>query len=310
MPAGKCCWISGWTIGLSLFVFRPLPADEKPKLPDAIHQSAMTGTPSCSARACHGGIEPAPPGDGQTVRHNEYPLWLARDPHAQAFDALFNERSQRIAKNLGIPLDRAHEDARCLACHASPFHATSGVVAEERMFGVGCEACHGAAADWLVPHQQKPWRQWSAAQKQAKGIVPLDEPLAAARTCAGCHVGEMGATRTTISSPPGIHGSTSSSAPISSTCPGTGSRRNGSRDTRPGSGPWARLSPPRSLCNYLLPAPMRVDTVPGPSSPNTTVSPVITICASPVAGRNGASPTASLEHRRGVRGTCPLSPRR
>src|SRR5437660_1732111 len=66
--------------------------------------SRWAGTASCSARACHGGIDPV----AEPVLRNEYTTWVTRDRHQQAFLVLFDERSQRIARNLGIK--NAHEE--------------------------------------------------------------------------------------------------------------------------------------------------------------------------------------------------------
>src|ERR1043166_283979 len=54
-----------------------------------VHASAtpFVGTPSCSARGCHGSIEPD--ADPARCQQNEYTQWM-RDLHADAFRTLFN----------------------------------------------------------------------------------------------------------------------------------------------------------------------------------------------------------------------------
>jgi hypothetical protein len=145
----------------------------------------LIGSASCSARGCHGGIEPA--SDPTRCQQIEYTSWT-RDSHADAYRTLFNERSKRIVKLLGGDKP-AHDEPRCLACHANPMLATgpnaSAIEKEERLFGVGCESCHGSANQWLTAHTRLDWR----AKKNAYAMPDLTDPIVQARTCVGCHVG-------------------------------------------------------------------------------------------------------------------------
>jgi len=50
------------------------------------------GVNSCSAASCHGGGHPGSKGSEQTT-------WAACDPHARAYEVLFEERSKQIVKN-------------------------------------------------------------------------------------------------------------------------------------------------------------------------------------------------------------------
>ena len=69
----------------------------------------VIGTAGCTAASCHG---------GRSLIGGEASAWLVRDTaHRRAFDVLFNETSQRMAKQLG--LKAAHTEARCLACHST-----------------------------------------------------------------------------------------------------------------------------------------------------------------------------------------------
>jgi hypothetical protein len=148
----------------------------------------VVGTYGCSARACHGGLEPLL----QTaVLQNEHTTWLLRDKHANAYRVLFDERSKLIARNLGGKAP-AHEDVRCLACHTNPQTAAlegSPAVLEERIFGVGCESCHGPAEKWLAPHTRPDWKKLPAEQKRAQGMVPVSDLASRVQACTGCHVG-------------------------------------------------------------------------------------------------------------------------
>ncbi len=154
--------------------------------PVASHQ--LTGTASCSGRACHGGLDPIPPFPDQMSQQNEYPRWLLHDRHATAYEVLFDDRSKRIAQLLGI--GEAHESGRCLACHTNPLAARdqSPLAHEERLSGVGCEACHGAASGWLDQHTARGWGKNADVARQS-GMTPIDAWSDWAKRCAGCHVG-------------------------------------------------------------------------------------------------------------------------
>ena len=151
----------------------------------------MAGTASCSGRGCHGGLEPRP---GAAVSQNEFTIWQRHGPHSDAYKVLLEPRSQAIVARLagGAKPTPAHLDARCLACHTTPSTAalaSSDPLTVERLFGVGCESCHGNAVRWLDAHTQPGWASKSIADKAALGMVSLSDPLAKARACAGCHVG-------------------------------------------------------------------------------------------------------------------------
>jgi hypothetical protein len=161
----------------------------------------LAGTASCSGRSCHGSLEPVP---DKLIRQDEYTFWLSHDKHARAYQVLLEARARRMAENLA-PLNEsgrvipAHEDRRCLACHTVPQAAQKGpdseIVQETRRLGVGCEACHGLAnretgkGPWLKAHYSAAWKKLSPEQKAEYGMVNLADPLALAKTCAGCHVG-------------------------------------------------------------------------------------------------------------------------
>lgn len=89
----------------------------------------------------------------------------------------------------------AVQDARCLNCHATVEQPLTGTVPVNFLHhdGVGCEACHGAARDWIGPHVTSDWKSMPAAAKAALGYVELGTSLTArARKCAECHVGGVG----------------------------------------------------------------------------------------------------------------------
>lgn len=162
------------------------PAAEAKRILETPAPPVFAGTASCSGRSCHGGFEPS----GARIRQDEYTEWLTHDKHANAFQVLFNERSERIARNLGDNIE-AYEDHRCLACHVTPYASVGGLahVRDETMFGVGCESCHGSARNWLGAHTSKEWKDYAPAKKREHGMVPVESLADLGRACAGCHVG-------------------------------------------------------------------------------------------------------------------------
>jgi Cytochrome c554 and c-prime len=143
------------------------------------------GVASCASAACHGAVTPA---QGGTVLQNEYTTWQTDDAHAKAYNLLFDERSRLIARKLG--LEAAHTAKVCLDCHADN-------VAEERRGpefqltdGVGCEACHGGAEDWIRLHTVSD-NPTSHQRNLAAGLYPADDPVMRAELCLSCHLGDQ-----------------------------------------------------------------------------------------------------------------------
>lgn len=141
-------------------------------------------TASCASSSCHGG----PRGGNHAVHSFAATTWVGDDPHAGAYETLFEARSVRMARLLGI--GPPHTERECLVCHsvqdAAPDPLPRAVLAD----GVGCAACHGDARGWLEVHTLADWRTRSAADKAATGFHDLSGPLERARICARCHVGD------------------------------------------------------------------------------------------------------------------------
>ncbi|MCI0681459.1 MAG: cytochrome c family protein [Gemmataceae bacterium] len=164
-----------------------------PRLTPATSSSPFAGTASCAGRSCHGSLDAI---ERATSWQMEYTLWVQHDPHTRAYRTLHEPLAQEIARRLGLPRG-AHEAAACLSCHTQP--AASGPIQDsvdaasirrERAAGVGCEACHGTAPRWLDAHLTKEWQTKSAEEKfREHGLVPLGDPAALVKACAGCHVG-------------------------------------------------------------------------------------------------------------------------
>lgn len=139
------------------------------------------GVATCAGANCHGSSKPF---EKSPILQNEYFLWETKDAHSNAYKLLLTPQSKRIAANLGIRA--AHEDKDCLVCH------TNYVPPERRgrrfqiSEGVGCEACHGPAQDWLEPHVSA---QATHAANVKAGLYPLEDPAARATVCLHCHLG-------------------------------------------------------------------------------------------------------------------------
>ena len=146
------------------------------------------GTVTCASSLCHGTIKLW---KGSNVLQNEYLTWSRTDKHARAYNVLLNERSKRIATNLGLK-QPAHEARICLDCHAH-------VVPQERRGerfnvtdGVTCEGCHGPAEKWVKTHVAP--GDSATAQHAANiddGMYPTSDAVARAKLCMSCHYGNQ-----------------------------------------------------------------------------------------------------------------------
>lgn len=157
------------------------------------HDLQLEPAASCAATACHGG----PRGGvsvATAVRGSEYPLWLTKDPHAQSWRTLSSDASVQIMERLNIMRDGEVIDTagfdNCLACHNTSRSASDGASSDLDHFiaeGVGCSSCHGPSQNWRKDHYRFSWDDASSAHI---GLVPTENLLARARTCAACHVGD------------------------------------------------------------------------------------------------------------------------
>ena len=139
------------------------------------------GVVTCAGSTCHGAVQPL---QKSPVLQNEYVTWSRQDSHANAYNVLLNEESQRIARNLG--LQAAHEADLCLDCHADNVPGGRRGNRFQIADGVGCEACHGGSEQWLGPHTSgKNTHQDNLAQ----GLYPTENPIDRAKLCLSCHFG-------------------------------------------------------------------------------------------------------------------------
>lgn len=142
------------------------------------------GPGSCSAVACHGGIQPR---SVTKVLQNEYSTWVTEDKHARAFRVLTEPLAHQMSKTLKIgPADKAQ---KCLVCHALSVETAHRARDFDVAEGVSCESCHGPASAWLGPHIQPTARH---SQMVALGLVDNKNLSVRSERCLSCHLGAPG----------------------------------------------------------------------------------------------------------------------
>ncbi|MEP7181655.1 MAG: multiheme c-type cytochrome [Betaproteobacteria bacterium] len=164
----------------ALLAQAPAPAADT-LLPYQSKDKSM-GVVNCANSVCHGSVQPF---KDSTVLQNEYVTWSRVDKHARAYRVLFNEQSQRIARNLGLGKS-AHEEKLCLDCHA---HNVPAAQRGERFKfddGVSCEACHGPSGRWLETHVEQ---GATHDANLSNGLYPTADAAQRAKLCLSCHLG-------------------------------------------------------------------------------------------------------------------------
>jgi hypothetical protein len=116
---------------------------------------------------------------------NEYVTWTQADPHSKAYEILSNEQSRLIAARLGLGI--AREATQCLDCHTDNVPAARRGEKFQLADGVGCEACHGGAEQWLASHYNT--GSVTHANNLAAGMYPTNAAAARAELCLSCHLG-------------------------------------------------------------------------------------------------------------------------
>jgi len=164
----------------------------RPQLSAFLHQAAETGLRSsgtglyvgpgsCSAVACHGGIQPR---SVTKVLQNESSTWVSEDRHAKAYAALTGPQGVQMARILKIgPADKAQ---RCLVCHALSVPPRERARVFDISEGVSCENCHGPASAWLGPHIEASAQH---ARMVSLGLVDNKNLVVRAERCLTCHLG-------------------------------------------------------------------------------------------------------------------------
>ena len=154
------------------------PSFDTKKLPPASH----IGVVNCTNSLCHGAVKTW---KESNVLQNEYITWSRVDRHARSYRTLFSDTSKRIVNKLDLPTN-AHETKLCLDCHT---HNPEPDKRGERIQisdGIQCEACHGAASNWVESHAQP---GVTHQQNVAAGLTPLSNPVQRATLCLSCHMG-------------------------------------------------------------------------------------------------------------------------
>jgi Cytochrome c554 and c-prime len=176
-PLARLCRLATAVFALAWFV----------GIPGAVAQEAgrtsfkYIGAGSCSATACHGGVQPK---TITSVQQNEYSIWVVQDSHAKAYRSLQNPVSLRMGKILGI--GKPESAPKCLACHALAIPAAQKGRDFDIGDGVSCESCHGPASGWLGPHTTK---DFPRARSVALGMYDTSDLLRRSEKCLTCHLG-------------------------------------------------------------------------------------------------------------------------
>ncbi len=155
------------------------------------------GAASCAL--CHSKSD-RPQVKSDLVTLEEYSIWDHGDRHRHAFDVLDCPRAHAMETALGWERDSAKTNSQCLACHSieinkdsagetlSDAKAQTAAIAQ----GVSCEACHGAAHDWIDLHWKGArWRELPPQQKAKYGLTDLCDPITRTELCLSCHLGNV-----------------------------------------------------------------------------------------------------------------------
>ena len=139
------------------------------------------GVATCASGVCHGSVRAR---DVTSVLQNEYVVWSRMDRHRIAYQTLLTPESKRIAKNLGI--GNAQDAKICLDCHADNVAVEKRGEKFQIEDGVGCEACHGGAEQYVSSHVDVDSNHKANINA---GLYPTDDPRARAELCLSCHLG-------------------------------------------------------------------------------------------------------------------------
>jgi hypothetical protein len=147
---------------------------------------AFVGESQCED--CHGAKEAAKNylgPDGQPT--NPVAVWQADTHHTKANAALTDDWGKQVAAKAKVDVTAA--DAPCLKCHATGAGSDSALDPGE---GVSCEACHGAAADYVKKTVHGVIND-QAAQMQvavAAGLLDVRKTDIREANCKNCHTTE------------------------------------------------------------------------------------------------------------------------
>jgi len=156
-------------------------AEEQPHTLPQYSTEKHMGVATCANSMCHGVRILS---ERSNVRQNEYHTWLFNDRHSKAYTTLLSDESKRIAQKLG--LEDASTAGICLDCHADNVPQDKRGPEFHISDGVGCEACHGGAENYIGTHTITPYDQ---ARNIKDGMYPTGSISSRTLLCTSCHVG-------------------------------------------------------------------------------------------------------------------------
>lgn len=143
------------------------------------------GVATCASSVCHGSVQAY---ENSRIQQNEFITWQTDrygNMHSKAYAKLLSDKGQSIAAKLGWgPAEEARE---CLQCHADYVPLEQRGEEFQLDDGVGCEACHGGAGDYMETHTDK---SRSQASKAEDGLFPTWQTENRAKLCLSCHLGD------------------------------------------------------------------------------------------------------------------------
>ncbi len=137
------------------------------------------GVESCATSTCHGSTVAFA---DSNVLQNEFRTWNEQDPHARAYKTLLSDESLKIARNLGLA--SADTSELCLGCHTDNVPASQQGDGFKVSDGIGCEACHGGAENYIESHTNA-----NHQENLTAGLNATERPSVRAELCVSCHVG-------------------------------------------------------------------------------------------------------------------------
>ena len=160
---------------------------------EGVSPAPFRGAGSCSAVACHGSIK-AFDRSISSVKRNEHTTWISSDKHSRAYQVLFDERSERIERNLAGRA-RIHESIRRCAVPRVPHGAPARrPFADDGLAQLG--RCRLRVLPWPFrplsgTHTTSGWKTKSRDEKEDHwGLWNTKDLTRRSSVCVGCHVGE------------------------------------------------------------------------------------------------------------------------
>jgi hypothetical protein len=148
---------------------------------EPVDDNVHLGVASCATGVCHGKLTEQ---EDSNVWLNEYRIWSADDRHARSYQTLLTDESKTIARKLGLP--NAQGAKICLDCHADNVAQEQRGKKFQLSDGVGCEACHGGAENWIESHTEP---GISHKDNLAAGMLGTEDINTRAEVCLSCHLG-------------------------------------------------------------------------------------------------------------------------